>query len=143
MDDFNAPSSSMMGGGGPTVEVKSKFDAEFRRFSLDGSTYRTFDEFRALVARLHGVGDGGAGAADDFRISYVDPKDNDLLPINNTDNYQVSLGESGGSFAFTLPVLIGSMTSMSGSLISANRYENNVIYLHAWWCFYSIPVRGN
>jgi len=91
MDDFNAPSSSMMGGGGPTVEVKSKFDAEFRRFSLDGSTYRTFDEFRALVARLHGVGDGGAGAADDFRISYVDPKDNDLLPINNTDNYQRAL----------------------------------------------------
>ena len=22
-----------------------------------------------------------------FRVSYVDPKDNDLLPINNTDNY--------------------------------------------------------
>ena len=90
MDDFNASSASSSMGGLPTVEVKSKFDAEFRRFSLDGSAYRSFDEFRALVARLHGLGGDGA-SADDFRISYVDPKDNDLLPINNTDNYQVSL----------------------------------------------------
>ena len=37
------------------------------------------------MARLHGIGE------DDFRISYVDHKDNDLLPINNTDNYQVRL----------------------------------------------------
>ena len=122
MDDFNnassAASASMMMGGLPTVEVKSKFDAEFRRFSLDGSAHRTFEEFRALVGRLHGLDASGPGASDDFRISYVDPKDNDLLPINNTDNYQVSLGESGDSFAFTLPVLIGSMTSMSGSLIA-------------------------
>jgi len=95
MDDFNnassAASASMMMGGLPTVEVKSKFDAEFRRFSLDGSAHRTFEEFRALVGRLHGLDASGPGASDDFRISYVDPKDNDLLPINNTDNYQRAL----------------------------------------------------
>ena len=95
MDDFNASAASAaasatMGGGLPTVEVKSKFDAEFRRFSLDGSAHRSFEEFRALVGRLHGLDGNGPGAADDFRISYVDSKDNDLLPINNTDNYQVS-----------------------------------------------------
>ena len=61
-----------------------KYTVWFRRFSLDGAAHRTFEEFRALVARLHGIGE------DDFRISYVDHKDNDLLPINNTDNYQVS-----------------------------------------------------
>merc|ERR1719245_576894 len=95
MDDFNASAASAasatMGGGLPTVEVKSKFDAEFRRFSLDGSAHRSFEEFRALVGRLHGLDGNGPGAADDFRISYVDSKDNDLLPINNTDNYQRAL----------------------------------------------------
>jgi len=96
MDDFNASAASAAasaptGGGLPTVEVKSKFDAEFRRFSLDGSAHRSFEEFRALVGRLHGLDGNGPGAADDFRISYVDSKDNDLLPINNTDNYQRAL----------------------------------------------------
>ena len=119
MDDFNnassAASASMMMGGLPTVEVKSKFDAEFRRFSLDGSAHRTFEEFRALVGRLHGLDASGPGASDDFRISYVDPKDNDLLPINNTDNYQVRLEDSGGSFAFSSTVPNASM--MNGLLM--------------------------
>ena len=107
MDDFNASAASAAasattGGGLPTVEVKSKFDAEFRRFSLDGSAHRSFEEFRALVGRLHGLDGNGPGAADDFRISYVDSKDNDLLPINNTDNYQVSLHLGTYSLEFEL-----------------------------------------
>lgn len=65
------------------VEVKSKFDAEFRRFSLDKSKYRTFDAFQSLLEELHLL----HASKVPFLISYIDPKDNDLLPINNTDNY--------------------------------------------------------
>jgi len=71
------------------VEIKSKFDAEFRRFTLNRDKYRTFESFRELLEVLHLL----KGSPSDnipptpFHISYVDPKDNDLLPINNTDNY--------------------------------------------------------
>jgi partitioning defective protein 6 len=65
------------------VEVKSKFDAEFRRFSLDRSKHQTFDDFYQLLEDLHILSESKVP----FRISYIDPKDNDLLPINNTDNY--------------------------------------------------------
>ena len=64
------------------VEVKSKFDAEFRRFSLDRSKYRSFEEFYHLMEDLH-----RSQSSIPFNISFIDPKDNDLLPINNTDNY--------------------------------------------------------
>jgi partitioning defective protein 6 len=68
---------------GGFVEIKSKFAAEFRRFSLDGSKYASFDLFRSLVAAVHQLQDSSS----DFHIFYVDPKDDDLLPITNTDNY--------------------------------------------------------
>jgi len=78
---------------GDFAEVKSKFDAEFRRFSLNRSQYETFEAFRDLLEEVHqlkgghnGEG-GGGGAMYPFHISYIDPKDNDLLPINNTVNY--------------------------------------------------------
>ncbi|TRY72010.1 hypothetical protein TCAL_09608 [Tigriopus californicus] len=63
------------------VEVKSKFDAEFRRFSVDKSKYQTFETFQGLLEELHLL------HKSPFLISYIDPKDNDLLPINNTDNF--------------------------------------------------------
>ena len=72
-----------------SVEIKSKFDAEFRRFALNRDTYRTFESFRDLLEVLHLL----KGCPSEnvpptpFLISYVDPKDNELLPINNTDNY--------------------------------------------------------
>ncbi len=76
-------------GGGCYVEVKSKFDAEFRRFLLDRAKYATFEQFEALLEDLHQLGPraGDRGERTPFVISYTDPKDNDLLPINNTDNY--------------------------------------------------------
>ena len=64
------------------VEVKSKFDAEFRRFSLDKSKYITFEDFYALLESLHVTQSNIP-----FRVSFIDPKDNDILPINNTDNF--------------------------------------------------------
>ena len=75
------------------VEMKSKFDAEFRRFNLNRDKYRTFESFRDLLEVLHLL----KGSPSEnipptpFLISYIDPKDNELLPINNTDNYLKAL----------------------------------------------------
>lgn len=68
-----------------TVEVKSKFDAEFRRFSLDKSRYQTFEDFKRLLLNLHHLGQL------QFVVKYSDPRDNELLPITNDDNYLAAL----------------------------------------------------
>lgn len=67
------------------VEVKSKFDAEFRRFSIIKDTLVHFDEFRGLIERLHHLKDIA------FLVSYTDPRDGDLLPINNDENLRRAL----------------------------------------------------
>lgn len=61
------------------VEVKSKFDAEFRRFSVS-RTPGTFDDFYGLIEGLHHLRNIP------FLVCYTDPE-GDLLPINNNDNY--------------------------------------------------------
>lgn len=58
-----------------------QFDAEFRRWSLKRSDTSKFEEFAKLVERLHQLNNM------EFLVSYIDPRDNDLLPINNDDNY--------------------------------------------------------
>ncbi|CAH0596897.1 unnamed protein product [Chrysodeixis includens] len=63
-----------------TVEVKTKFDAEFRRFSLNRTEKLKYEDFKALIEKLHRLHDVA------FLISYTDPRDGDLLPINNDDN---------------------------------------------------------
>ena len=40
-------------GGGLMVEVKSKFDAEFRRFSVQTHEHETFESFHELLADVH------------------------------------------------------------------------------------------
>ncbi|XP_067005056.2 partitioning defective 6 homolog gamma [Anabrus simplex] len=62
------------------VEVKSKFDAEFRRFSVSRHDTGKYEDFKVLIERLHHLADVP------FLISYTDPRDGDLLPINNDDN---------------------------------------------------------
>lgn len=42
---------------------------------------RNFDDFQGLIGKLHKLDNA------QFLISYVDPIDKDLLPINNDDNY--------------------------------------------------------
>jgi len=64
------------------IEVKSKFDAEFRRFAVQLNEFPLFEDFQAMLAEVHLLSNDPT-----FHISYIDPKDNDLLPINNTDNY--------------------------------------------------------
>lgn len=61
------------------LEVKSKYDAEFRRFGLNRIGIGKFDEFYHLLERLHGL------YGIQFNICYTD-KDGDLLPINNDNN---------------------------------------------------------
>ncbi|CAG9813717.1 unnamed protein product [Phaedon cochleariae] len=62
-----------------------QFDAEFRRFSLERNSQHTFEEFSTLVERLHSLKDIP------FLVSYIDPSDQDLLPINNDDNLRRAL----------------------------------------------------
>ncbi|XP_052740470.1 partitioning defective 6 homolog beta [Bicyclus anynana] len=63
-----------------SIEVKTKFDAEFRRFSLNRSEKLKYEDFKGLIEKLHRLHDVA------FLISYTDPRDGDLLPINNDDN---------------------------------------------------------
>nr|CAG4641868.1 EOG090X09SP [Eurycercus lamellatus] len=67
------------------VEVKSKFVAEFRRFSLNKKVLPKYEDFRKMLERLHGL------QIEPFFISYTDPNDGDLLPINNDDNFARAL----------------------------------------------------
>ncbi|XP_066482096.1 partitioning defective 6 homolog beta [Tiliqua scincoides] len=72
------------GGGGSrglgTMEVKSKFGAEFRRFSLERSKPGKFEEFYGLLQHVHKIPNV------DVLVGYIDIH-GDLLPINNDDNY--------------------------------------------------------
>ncbi|KAG7161174.1 Partitioning defective 6 beta-like [Homarus americanus] len=67
------------------IEVKSKFDAEFRRFSVERDKYEKLEDFRSLVEELHRL----ANIA--FVLAYTDPRDGDLLPITNDDNFRKAL----------------------------------------------------
>ncbi|XP_067251367.1 par-6 family cell polarity regulator gamma a [Chanodichthys erythropterus] len=62
------------------LEVKSKFGAEFRRFSLDRWEPGRYKDFYRLIVRLHHLWQM------DVLISYADVQ-GELLPINNDDNF--------------------------------------------------------
>ncbi|TKS77028.1 Partitioning defective 6 -like protein beta [Collichthys lucidus] len=66
------------------VEVKSKFGAEFRRFSLDRSKPGRFDEFYGLLQHVHRIPNV------ELLVGYADVH-GDLLPINNNDNYHKAI----------------------------------------------------
>jgi len=70
---------------GGAVEVKSKFAAEFRRFSLEKSKFQSYESFKLLLSDLHHLQETP------FFVKYADPRDNDLLPITNDDNYVAAL----------------------------------------------------
>ncbi|KAI2655239.1 hypothetical protein H4Q32_017594 [Labeo rohita] len=62
------------------LEVKSKYGAEFRRFSLDRFEPGRYKDFHRLIVRLHHLW------RMDVLIGYADVQ-GDLLPINNDDNF--------------------------------------------------------
>ncbi|VDN31267.1 unnamed protein product [Dibothriocephalus latus] len=67
------------------LEVKSKFNAEFRRLSIDPSSIKSFEDLYNILERVHGLYNVK------FVIQYVDPKENTLLPINNDKNCERAL----------------------------------------------------
>lgn len=62
-----------------------QFDAEFRRFSLERDSQARFEDFKSLLEKLHRLKDIT------FLVSYIDPSDQDLLPINNDENLRRAL----------------------------------------------------
>lgn len=62
------------------VEVKSKYGAEFRRFSVDRLKPGKFEEFYKLILHIHRI------ANMEVMLCYADIH-GDLLPINNDDNF--------------------------------------------------------
>lgn len=67
------------------IEVKSKFDAEFRRFAISRfNNVHDVDSFRQHVESLHNLYNIP------FTLCYTDAH-GDLLPINNDDNFRKAL----------------------------------------------------
>ena len=62
------------------LQVKSKYQAEFRRFPIDVDR-ETFEDFFHKVESLHHLVNFA------FVITYTDPVHGDLLPINNDENF--------------------------------------------------------
>uniref|UniRef100_A0A673JNH5 Par-6 family cell polarity regulator gamma a n=1 Tax=Sinocyclocheilus rhinocerous TaxID=307959 RepID=A0A673JNH5_9TELE len=62
------------------LEVKSKYGAEFRRFSLDRCEPGRYKDFHRIIVRLHHLWQM------DVLIGYADVQ-GELLPINNDDNF--------------------------------------------------------
>ncbi|CAL8292103.1 unnamed protein product [Boreogadus saida] len=69
------------------VEVKSKFDAEYRRFALKRSGAGSFQEFYRLLQSVHRI------PGTDLMLGYADIH-GDLLPINNDDNFQKAVSSA-------------------------------------------------
>ncbi|XP_061772689.1 partitioning defective 6 homolog beta-like isoform X2 [Nerophis ophidion] len=65
---------------GGVVEVKSKFEAEYRRFAFKRNCPGGFLEFYSLLQTIHRIHDV------DILLGYADDS-GDLLPINNEDNF--------------------------------------------------------
>ncbi|CAG0904562.1 unnamed protein product [Cyprideis torosa] len=78
------------------VEVKSCFDAEFRRFSIARDSSHKFEEFCTLLETLHRI------PSIPFTITYTDPKDGDELPINNDDNFAKAVETARPSLRLTI-----------------------------------------
>ncbi|CAH1406739.1 unnamed protein product [Nezara viridula] len=67
------------------VAVKSKIDAEFRRFSILRNSNTSYEDFTCLTEQVHKLDETP------FLIFYIDPCDGDLLPINNDENFLKAL----------------------------------------------------
>ncbi|KAM9754849.1 partitioning defective 6 homolog alpha isoform 2-T2 [Menidia menidia] len=69
------------------VEVKSKFDAEYRRFALKRNGQGGFQEFYRLLQTIHHI------HGLDVLLGYADIH-GDLLPINNDDNFHKAVSSA-------------------------------------------------
>ncbi|XP_037110603.1 partitioning defective 6 homolog alpha isoform X1 [Syngnathus acus] len=69
------------------VEVKSKFDAEYRRFAFKRNCPGGFQEFYSLLQTIHRIPEV------DMLLGYADDH-GDLLPINNDDNFHKAVSSA-------------------------------------------------
>lgn len=69
------------------VEVKSKFEAEYRRFALKNNSAGSFQEFYQLLQTIHRI------PGVDVLLGYADIH-GDLLPINNDGNFHKALSSA-------------------------------------------------
>lgn len=69
------------------VEVKSKFEAEYRRFALKRNGPGGFQEFHRLLQTIHHI------PGVDVLLGYADVH-GDLLPINNDDNFHKAVSSA-------------------------------------------------
>lgn len=69
------------------VEVKSKFEAEYRRFALTRNGPGCFQEFYRLLQTIHHI------PGVDVLLGYADIH-GDLLPINNDDNFHKAISSA-------------------------------------------------
>ncbi|XP_042351570.1 partitioning defective 6 homolog alpha-like isoform X2 [Plectropomus leopardus] len=69
------------------VEVKSKFEAEYRRFALKRNGPGGFQEFYLLLQTIHRI------PGVDVMLGYADVH-GDLLPINNDDNFHKAVSSA-------------------------------------------------
>lgn len=72
---------------GSMVEVKSKFEAEYRRFALKRNGPGGFQEFYRLLQTIHRI------PGMDVLLGYADVH-GDLLPINNDDNFHKAVSSA-------------------------------------------------
>ncbi|KAL7074485.1 hypothetical protein ACQ4LE_006684 [Meloidogyne hapla] len=72
-----------------SLHIKSKFDSEFRRFSIPIITenFMSYSEFRSFIETIHSLHNIP------FTLSYTSYS-GDLLPITNNDNFRKSLESS-------------------------------------------------
>ncbi|XP_028304504.1 partitioning defective 6 homolog alpha [Gouania willdenowi] len=69
------------------IEVKSKFEAEYRRFALKRNSHGGFQEFYHLLQSLHLI------PGVEVLLGYADIH-GDLLPINNDDNFHKAVSSA-------------------------------------------------
>ncbi|KAM5295904.1 partitioning defective 6 homolog alpha isoform 2-T2 [Glossophaga mutica] len=91
------------------VEVKSKFDAEFRRFALPRASVSGFQEFSRLLRAVHQI------PGLDVLLGYTDAH-GDLLPLTNDD----SLHRALASVPPPLRLLVQKREADSSSLVFAS-----------------------
>ncbi|XP_075796609.1 partitioning defective 6 homolog alpha [Pelodiscus sinensis] len=96
----------------PVIEVKSKFDAEFRRFAMKRSSAGGFQEFYRLIQTVHQI------PCVDVLLGYTDVH-GDLLPINNDDNYHKALSSANP----LLRIIIQKRAEADSSVFASNSLQ--------------------
>ena len=91
-----------------------QFESEFRRFNVDRTKMTRFEAFSALVRDFFRL-----PPEMHITITYTDPRNSDLLPINNDDNLQRALSTA-------MPLLRMFVYREQGVCVSLGRHDRGV-----------------